>query len=161
MRAAFTARQAHAQGQDSGQELSHPGHRALLLAESTAALFHAQLSHFSPALRTSLPEVSSVAAQQLHELFSADFLPWLGTGERIPSLSLQLGALFHAQLAHSSPALRASLPEVSSVAAQQLRQLFSADFLPWLGTGAPQHMKLKLAAWSPVPRAAVPLSPVL
>ena len=38
MQAAFTTRQAHAQGQDSGQELSHPGHRALLLAESTAAL---------------------------------------------------------------------------------------------------------------------------
>ena len=79
MSAAFMAGKAENEQEHS---ISHPGNRALLLAQSTGALFTLQLRHFSPSLRVLLPDVSCVAAGCLHQLFAADFLPWLGTGER-------------------------------------------------------------------------------
>ena len=78
MSAAFTARKAESEQE---QSISHPGNRALLLAQSAGTLFTLQLRHFSPSLRVLLPDVSGIAARCLHQLFAADFLPWLGTGE--------------------------------------------------------------------------------
>ena len=94
MSAAFTARKA--ESEQAEHSISHPGNRALLLAQSTGALFTLQLQHFSPSLRVVLPDVACIAAACLHQLFAADFLPWLGTGE----LGLQTG------LAETGPALR-------------------------------------------------------
>ena len=78
MSAAFTARKLET---DQEQSPAHPGNRALLLAQSTLGLFTLQLQHFSPSLRVLLPDVSTVAAHCLHQLFAASFLPWLKTGE--------------------------------------------------------------------------------
>ena len=78
MSAAFTARREDSEQQ---QSFSHPGNKALLLAQSTGSLFTLQLQHFSPSLRVLLPDVSCIAAVCLHQLFAADFLPWLKTGE--------------------------------------------------------------------------------
>ena len=90
MRTAYTTRQA--QAQSSGPEPASPAKQALLLAEATSALLQLQQTHYSPPLRPSFPEATSVAAQELHLLFCADFLPWLGTGE--PELTVLAKLIF-------------------------------------------------------------------